>query len=131
MANFEATTASNDAKIKEGKEAEVKALLEKYNTTSEVEVRIEGGTICIYGYDWMQFYRPEDTLDYVDATEDFLTELAPLLESPLLIHCVGATKCRFPLSAMEVLVQPPRKGFPDGLVEWGGFEFQEDGSQKN
>ena len=58
-------------------------------------------------------------------------ELAPLLESPLLIHCVGATKCRFPLSAMEVLVQPPRKGFPDGLVEWGGFEFQEDGSQKN
>lgn len=104
MANFEAITASNSAKVKKG----VTALLEKYNLIeSHYEVEIElnkyKDRIEIYGYEWFCIYDPKSG-EY--ATDEFLKELAPYLQEELIIQCIGHEKCRYPLSFWQITVQP-------------------------
>ena len=110
MANFIGVTASSGAKIKAGKKEEVEKLIAEYPTMMEdghIELDAQGH-IHIYGYDWLQITK-KDTEDYEDYTDEFLTRLAPLLAEKLIIHCVGNEKCRFPLSALCIEVNPTGK----------------------
>jgi len=115
MANFDAVTASNEPRIMSVYLGTVQGIISKY--TSSVSIVLENDVLCIYGYDWFQMYAPfDEDLDFLneDISEDFLKEIAPYLAEPLIIHCVGSEKCRFPLSAIEITVT-------DGLIKYGGF----------
>lgn len=127
MANFEGVTASNGAKIIPGKENEVEELLNAYNPSGEITMIVENGHISIYGYDWIYMEKVDEDgsldCDNEDATEEFLEELAPLLEEVLVVHCIGNEKCRFPLGAMEIVVTPPSLLVEGGVaVKYGGFK---------
>jgi hypothetical protein len=123
MANFEGVTASNSPKIIRGKEGDVLVLIAQYSFNGISVLLMPDGPdgpdtrIHFYGYDWPYVIFPaENDEDYrEDVLEEFLARLALFLAEPMVIHCVGYEKCRFPLSAMEVKVHP------DGKIEWGGF----------
>jgi hypothetical protein len=116
MANFDATTASNGAKIKDGTKEAVEAIIDKY-IFNELTVQISDKYLEVYGYDWLNVGKDGEDEDDMDFAQEFLEEIAPFLAEPLIIQCVGAEKCRFPLSAMEVKVNP------DGIIEWNQFKF--------
>ena len=121
MGYFAGTTASNGARIKEGKEEEVKKLLDKYDFSCGLNCQIEHGSIEIWGEEWPNLWlkpkNDEENADCTDNFEEFLEELSPFLAEDLVIHAVGAEKCIFPLSAMEIKVTP------QGVVRGGGFKW--------
>lgn len=118
MADFIGTTSSNDAKIKKGKEKELQAYIDE-NEYGDATPVIENGTISVYGYDWVTPYArgsdgsAEDAIDEVS----FFKGLAPFIAEPLTVQMIGATKCRFPLSAWEIKV------WPSGKVQTNGFKL--------
>jgi hypothetical protein len=124
MANFEGTTASSGAKLVKGTDENgLLNIISEYGT-GECNVTVENGEIAIWGYDYFQacLLPPDDPdveWDDQDRTDELLERIAPYLAEPLIIHCVGAEKCRFPLSAVEIKVNP------SGLVEWNTFKFEQ------
>lgn len=117
MANFIGVTASSGAKIKSDMLEALKALIEKYDFSGwppTIEETEDGACIQIDGYDWFDA-QPIESEDCESDFEGFLRELAPMLEEPLTIQCIGSEKCRFPLSAWECTV------FPDGTIQEASF----------
>ena len=116
MANFEAVTVSNGARVKDIEA--VKRLLGLYEPNSDVTIGLTEEWLNIYGYDWPKIFKndADDEECDEDFFEEFLQRLAPLLAEPLLIQCIGHEKCRFPLSAMQVLVKPT------GEIKWMTFD---------
>ena len=122
MANLEAVTASNGAKIKRGKKDELEKYLQKYYVDDGVTAHVEEGNILVlYGYETLQAFPVTDgEADYdTDVTEEFLLGLAPYLAQPLIVQVISHEKCRFPLGAWEAKVHP------DGRVEFNGFKFNQ------
>ena len=123
MANFEGTTASNGARIVEGKEVELQEIISRYGfgeCSCDIQNTAGGKELHIWGYDWLDIQHND--ADYEDGGHDpcgdeFYKLIAPFLTEPLVIQCIGAEKCRFPLSAMEVKVRP------SGVIEWNQFKF--------
>ena len=123
MANFEGTTASNGARIVEGKEAELQEIISRYGfgeCSCDIQNTAGGKELHIWGYDWLDIQHTD--ADYEDGGhdpcgEEFYQLIAPFLVEPLVIQCIGAENCRFPLSAMEVQVRP------SGAIEWNQFKF--------
>jgi hypothetical protein len=116
MAVFIATTACNTPKCKEGASEQLEKILERFEITCEVEISIcKEGYLHFYGYDWPSVCRAEpdnenEDWDDSDCLEEFLCGLAPLLEEALIVHAVGAEKCRFPLAGSSWTV------YPDGQI---------------
>lgn len=110
MANFMAITACNTPKCKCGAAEMLEKTLERFDVTSDVTIYVEDGYFHFYGYDWPSVCRtkPDDDLDWDDSDclDDFLLELAPLLEETMIVHAIGNEKCRFPLSASCWVVHP-------------------------
>jgi hypothetical protein len=117
MANFCAVTACNQPKVKV-KDAVTK-LIEKYRFSGDLTVMVDdSGCLQIWGEDTFSAYSPEnpdpDHVDYDvpdyddDVTEEFLEELAPLLDlgkgGRLIIQSIGNEKCRFPLFGFEWII---------------------------
>jgi hypothetical protein len=125
VANFLGVTASNGAEVKEDKIQELKEYLSAFATSGEegemVQIEEKPPKIFIYGYGWFSVYKMEedDVIPNYDeeVTEEFLIGLARFLKEPLVIQCIGYTKCRFPLSAWECKIHP------DGKLEQGGFKL--------
>jgi len=121
MANFMGITTSNGAKVKKGKEKELKTYLKKYvsfgqdSSGEEVTSDIENGFLYLYGYAFICVYEDDDLQE--DVTDKFLKGLAPFLAKPLVIQSIGNTKCRFPLSAWEAKI------YPSGKIVENGFKF--------
>jgi hypothetical protein len=112
MGTFYGVTASNGARIKEGKVEEVKKLMDKYDFSRGLECMIDNGSIYLLGYEWPDLwlkYEDDDDQDCEDNFEEFLKELAPFLSENLVIHAIGNEKCIFPLAAMEIKVTPHGK----------------------
>lgn len=111
MANFEATTASSGVKVMDVEA--VKELIDLYDFPSELTVEvIEDGMLYIYGYEWFDASRwmrncDGDEEEYEDMGDEFLENLRPLIaeEDGLIIDCIGGEKCRWPLSAMRIIVK--------------------------
>jgi hypothetical protein len=107
MANFEGTTASNGAKINPRKAKAIMAIVEDYNFAGgDIDVMVEDNKLHIYGHAWLDVQKADNDEQWEDCIDEFLTRLAPLLKEPLIIQCIGAEKCRYPLSAMQVSVTP-------------------------
>jgi hypothetical protein len=130
MGTFVGVTASNGARIREGKEEEVLMLIEKYNFQTEdgphpfiggLVCRIENGSIEIWGYEWPEWtVGPKNDEDNDGCTNyflEFLEKLAPFLAEALVIHSIGNEKCVFPLAAVEIKVT--RRG----VVRRGRFKW--------
>ncbi len=116
MANLEAVTTSNGARIKQDKKDELEKYLQKYYVgTGDMTVSTEGGVLEIYGYDVMQAYLIEDDSD---VTDKFLKGLAPYLAEPLVVQVIEHEACRYPLLAQE------EKIHPNGRVEYNCFKLQ-------
>jgi len=129
MGTFISITASSGARIKNGKEEEVKKLIDKYNFGTKeksffipegLECHINKGIIEIWGYEWPNLWlKPkngEDT-DCTEYFEEFLETLAPYLAEDLIIQSIGSEKCCFPLAAMEIRVTP------NGVERGGEFKW--------
>ena len=111
MGIFYGVTASNGARIKEGKVEEVKKLMDKYDFSRGLECRIDQGIINIWG-EWPDLwlkYENDSDQDCEANFDEFLKELAPHLSENLVIHAIGNEKCVFPLAAMEIKVTPRGK----------------------
>jgi len=114
MSYFFGTIASNGARIKEGKEEEVKKLIDKYNfeteskTSSGINCQLIGGIIDIWGQEWhaleVQPKNEEENDGQVNYLEEFLEALSPFLAQDLVIHSVGHEGCIFPFAAVETKV---------------------------
>ena len=124
MANFEAVTSSNTVELNDVNKYNM--LMEKYRWICDVDGRLDGTFLTIFGYDWpfVELSPVEDDYDDNDRFDEFLAELAPLLKTPLIIQSIGAEKCRFPLDAMQVIV------YPDGKIEWFDFLASAQGLEK-
>lgn len=127
MAEFIATTACNHPRLKE--HDAVEKILAGYFVDPDLFLGVgfdnESGEpyLFMYGYAWPEAWKypsdakREDFYPYVEdiyeqGAEGFvqlLKDIAPHLVEPLTVHAVGATKCRFPLSATEWHVVPGRK----------------------
>jgi len=142
MANYYGTTASNGGKVKEGKEKELQAYIEKWGFQGEgdLTVGVQGNFLHIYGGEDFNPL-PIVTKEQAEANPDleegecnydeggdpegFLQGLAPFLEvqgkdkdeNLIVVHTVGAEKCRFPLGALEYILRPT------GEVEYNGFKI--------
>lgn len=114
MANFCSVTASNGAKLKPGSAAIIWEwfLNDHFQLCCDVDLDTANDWLHISGEDWLDIADDNDE----EALPQFLEELAPHLEEPFMIQCVGNEKCRFPLSAMEVTV------YPDGEIVWNQFQ---------
>jgi hypothetical protein len=123
MGTFIGRTASNGAKIKEGKEVEVKKLLDKYDYPDDLCCEIDNiGNIQIHGEEcprfWLKEKNNKDELgDTDDYFEEFLEELAPLLAEDLVIHSFSSERGEFPFYVMELKVTP------DGVMHGGQFKW--------
>ena len=117
MANFEGVTACNGAKIPANKRVPLKIFLEKYRY-GELSVGIDNEGFFIFnGYEWPCIYsglRDEDSVmtsdidPYEDMSDEFYDGLREFMpnnqKNPLIIHAIGYEKCRYPLSAMEIII---------------------------
>lgn len=116
MAIFDATTSSNSPRCRPS----TREYLEKFRFSCDVSVEVVGRDgelhLSIYGYDWLYVEWASEEEGWEECSDDFLEGIAEHLEEELVIQCIGATKCRFPLSAWEVIVSP------DGKIECGGFK---------
>ena len=106
MANFEAVTASSGMQIKKRDLEKFETLLKKYafgEITTEVD---ESGWFHFYGYEWPVIYDMEDNNRDNDLTEKFYEELRPFVPKgkQFIIQCIGGEKCRYPLSATEIVI---------------------------
>ena len=142
MANYYGTTASNGGKVKKGKEKELQAYLDTWGNSGDGDLHMEvrGNYLAIYGgedFDPMRVVTKEmaeasedleeGELDYNEGgnPEGFLQGLVPFLEvqgkdkdeNLIVIHTVGAEKCRFPLGALEYILRP------SGEVDFNGFKI--------
>jgi len=99
MANFEATTACEPATLTDV--AAVQNIIDKYDFN--VEVKIEGGVLYVYGDEWFDVF--DDNGDDDDTTNQFLEEIQPYIKDMLLIQMVGNETCRY-VSAAQVKVTP-------------------------
>lgn len=110
MANFDALTACNTPKCKDGVAEMLEKILERYDVPGEITVYVEDGYLHFYGYNWPSAckVKPDDDPEWDDSDclDDFLRELAPLLEETLIVHPIGNEKCRFPLAASCWVVHP-------------------------
>ena len=97
MANFEATTACEPATLTDV--AAVQNIIDKYDFN--VEVKIEGGVLYVYGDEWFDVF--DDNSDDDETTNQFLEEIQPYIEDMLLIQMVGNEKCRY-IGAAQVKV---------------------------
>lgn len=108
MRYFAGVTASSGARIKEGKEEEVKKLIDEYDFSCGLECQINDGSIKIGGEAWpylrLKSEKDKECTGYDDHFEEFLVELAPFLAENLIIHAVGTEGCVFPLKAVEIEV---------------------------
>lgn len=124
-------TASNEAKIKEGKEEEVAKLAEEYDFLTEWgPYPLAGGLVCqtknghirIYGYDWPNLSSEPGNNHGIwccmDNFEEFLKKLAPFLAEDLIIQSIENEKCVFPLAAREIRVTPRGKVVRGGRFKW-------------
>ena len=142
MANYYGTTASNGGKVKEGKAEELQAYIEKWGFQGEDDlfVGVQGNFLHIYGG---EDFAPCPIITKEEAENDkngyleegemwddgdpeaFLEGLAPFLEvqgegkdkNLIVVHTVGAEKCRFPLGACEYILRPT------GKVDYNGFKI--------
>jgi hypothetical protein len=122
MGQFYGVTASSGARIKEGKEAEVLKLIDKYDYYPDLLCEIYDGRIGIWGEEWPRFWLKEKSKknvlgDTTDVFEEFLEELAPLLAEDLVIHAIGHEKCEWPMITMELRVTH------HGVMNGGGFKW--------
>ena len=133
MATFEGRTASSGPGVRAENADAVRAVLARYRLRCEgVEVglapeeksrdgqRVPTGRYRLYfhGYDTPDVWRPEEGRDpegegfdwdedgTADCLEELMLAVAPYLEGPWVIQCVGAEKCRFPMVASEWRVEP-------------------------
>lgn len=108
MGHFAGVTASSGARIKEGKEAEVEKLMNKYDFSSDINCQVDNGNIEIWGDAWpylrLELEKDKEYSGYDDHFEEFLKELIPFLTEDLIIHAIGAEGYVFPLEAMEIKV---------------------------
>lgn len=118
MANFEAVTSSNGLKVLPEQAVPLKALLDKYVIEPELDTDIKDGEFAIYGYFWFSVYAVnKDEPDGVDwdteMTDEFLNELRQFVPEgeKFIIQSIGYEKCRYPLSAMAIVVSRDK-------VEW-------------
>lgn len=110
MSVFMATTACNIPKCKEGASEILEKILERFNLDCDLTICVEDGFLHFYGYDWpdASLSKPDDDTEWDDSSclDEFLQELAPLLEETLIVHAIGNEKCRFPLAASCWVVHP-------------------------
>jgi len=107
MANFVATTSSNGVKITDTKGLD--KLLERYAIVGEdINAECNDGEFSIWGYDWLSVYPNIDgEINYdEDCLDEFLNELRAFIPAGerFVIQSIGATKCRYPLSAQAIIV---------------------------
>lgn len=133
MADFIATTASNDPKLTDHEAVE--RIIDGYYVDPDFSIGVDfdrdTGTpyLVMYGYVWPEAWKlegvsreefdPYDNDLYErgeDDFEQFLKEIAPHLAEPLTIQAIGSTKCRFPLASCEWHIEPGSQE-----VEVGGF----------
>lgn len=131
MGTFIGVTVSNGVGIKEGKEEEVRNLIDRYKFLTEGEGSYPyGGLVCridhmggieIWRYEWPDFcLSPKNDEDfyYADCIEEFVKELAPFLSENLILHAVENEKCFFPLSAIEIKLTPLNRVVRVGALKW-------------
>jgi hypothetical protein len=124
MADFMATCASNDPKLKDHEAVEQIISRFYFDPNFNVGLNFDDKTgepyLFIYGYRWPEAWKvpagiaPDDfdpyTEDVYEEGNDgfiaFLRVIAPHLAEPLTVQAVGNIRCQFPLSACEWHVQP-------------------------
>jgi hypothetical protein len=121
MSSFKGLIASSRARIKEGKEAEVEMLLDKYDLHG-LKCLVHNGSIEISGNRWPNIELKDKTDIYYPDTiiffDEFLKELSPLLAEDLIIQAVGNRGCSsFPIGAMEIRVTP-QDVILEGRFKW-------------
>lgn len=107
MANYYGTTVSEGGKLKEESKDAFNAIVEKYVFGNEDDLHIEINSenqISIWGEDGAQAYRVGDEDHDADVMDDFLNELSPLIETPLIVKEVGNEKCRYVCAYAYVLI---------------------------
>jgi len=113
MASFRGITACNSAKVNDA--GKVKDLMDLYVLTSDVNWKLENGFFTIYGPDTpyveLADLGGDECQDDSDHFEDFLRELAPFLENPLIVQSIGNEKCTFPLMGQSLMVMPDGRLF--------------------
>ena len=117
MADFGAVTASSGAKVTDIEA--VRQLLKKYDIEGLEYKVTNDGYFYVYGYEYFSVYTEENGY----ATEEFLEELSTYLDEILVIQSIGGEKCRFPLSATEIIITPAhllKEG--NSTVEWNSFK---------
>jgi hypothetical protein len=137
MAEFMATTASNNARI--SNHAEVETIISGYFIDPDFHVGVgfdeQTGQpyVFLYGYVWPEAWKLPDGVacdefdpytgelyeEGGDGFRQLLQDMAGHLEEPLTVHAVGNTRYWFPLAACEWHVQP-------GSTDVDINEFQHD-----
>jgi len=102
MANYYGTTTSEGGKVAKKNIAKVQELIDTYEFGNEGELNvIVGDNLEIYGYDqlYARIRKDEDAEetdeDYDDKFEEFLTAVAPFVDTDFVVNEVGNEKCRY------------------------------------
>lgn len=119
MADFLATTACNNPKVRSAEAVEAVLACYLVNPDLSVGVNYDHDTgepyLFLYGHGWPEAWQlPEGVLPlnfdpygegvFEQGAEGFtalLKDIAPHLKGTLVVHAVGGNRCFFPLSACE------------------------------
>jgi len=111
MANFTGRTVSKPCKVTDPKA--VQAILNKYDYDAgigepEVVFELRGDELNVFGYDWLDGNAigsyDKDGEYNPDGLDNLIEALQPYIEDELVIQCVGGERCRFPLSATQLVI---------------------------
>lgn len=123
----DAKTVSNRAKIKDGRVAQLKEYLTKWNIGSGEDNKLEGvidvDIFYIKGYGgFMEVSKIDDPYDIEAETQEFMEGLASFLDEPLIIHSIifdsDEEMAHYDIDAVEWQI------LPDGKVKKEGFKYQ-------
>jgi len=113
VANYYGVVATSGGQVKKGKEAEARAVLDRFSWPDlEAEVTEDGfiqiwgeadGGLCAYKADAEGNVDEED--DYENRIDEAMAALAPLIETPLIVSEAGHEKCRY-VAAHAYVVKP-------------------------
>lgn len=118
MADFMGITSCNGAKIPVNKRVGLSEYIRQFNFGGgDLTVGLDvGDTFHFYGYEWPYIRLIEDEDNGIDSTDEFFEGLKQFVgKQPIKIQMIGYEKCRWPLSAMEVVITKKK-------VTYNGFK---------